>query len=378
MHDLKLAVRTLARSPFITAIAALSLGLGIGANAAIYSIFHRMLLAPLRVPHPERLVNLGAPGPKPGGQSCGMAGSCEVVFSYPMFRDLQASKQKAFTALAAHYGMGANVVYDRHAMSESGLTVSGTYFLILSVQPALGRLLTPADDDAPDAHPVVVVSHRFWENKLGADPAVVGRTLTVNGKPLTIVGVVSPDFEGTTVGSRPSFYIPLAMAGSIGFGMERRRDDRRAYYLYVFGRLAPGVTLEQARAAINAVYQPIVRAVEAPLQKNIADSVLARFRTKQITVADGRRGQSDSGQAKGPLLMLFAVTGLVLLIACANIANLLLARATNREMEMAVRLSLGATRARLMALLLTESLLLAAIGGAASLLFAAWTLKGLA
>ena len=378
MRNLKLAIRTLGKTPFVTTIAALSLGLGIGANTAIYSIFHRMLLQDLPVGQPERLVNFSAPGPKPGGQSCGMAGSCEDVFSYPMFRDLQKSDQKVFSAIAAHRSMGANVGYERQAFSVEGLLVSGTYFPTLGVQAALGRLLTPSDDETPGAHPVVVLSHHFWETKLGRDSSVLNRTLVMNGKPMTIVGVASPRFEGTTVGDRPSFYVPLAMSGELDVGMGRRFEDRRAYWLYVFGRLAPNETIERARTAINAVYQPIIRDVEAPLQTNMRDSVLARFQAKQIRLTEGNRGQSDIGEdASGPLFMLFAITGFVLLIACANIANLLLARATNREMEMAVRLSLGATRRQLLAQLLTESVTLAFVGGLASILFAVWTLRGI-
>jgi predicted permease len=378
MRNLKLALRTLSRTPFVTAVAALSLGLGIGANAAIYSIFHRMLRQDLAVSEPDRLVNLGAPGPKPGGQSCSQAGSCEDVFSYPMFRDLEKSDQKVFSAIVAHRAMGANVSFERRAFATSGSLVSGSYFSALRVQPALGRLLTPRDDETIGAHPVVVLSHRFWETKLGADPAVLDKTLTINGKPLTIVGVAAKDFDGTTYGDRPSFFVPLAMANTVGLGMEQRWEDRRAYWLYLFARLAPGATIEQARTAINAVYHPIINDIEAPLQRNMRDSVLKRFRAKEIVLSDGRRGQSDMSEAEGPLLMLFAITGLVLLIACANIANLLLARGTSREMEMAVRLSLGATRRQLLAQLLTESVTLAMIGGAISILFASWTLQGIA
>jgi predicted permease len=379
MRNLTLAIRTLARTPIVTTIAALSLGLGIGANSAIYSIFHRMLRQDVPVREPERLVNLSAPGPKPGGQSCGPAGSCEDVFSYPMFRDLQKSDQKVFSAIGAHRSTGANVSYDRRAFAVPGLVVSGTYFPMLGVQPALGRLLTPSDDETPGGHPVVVLGYRFWENQLGADPAVVGKTLTVNGKPLTIAGIVSGKFDGTTYGHRPAFYVPLAMSKEIDNGMGQRIDDRRSYWLYLFARLAPGVTIEQAGTAINAVYSPILAGVEAPLQRNMSDSVLARFRSKQILLSDGRRGQSTvAEEAGGPLFMLFAITGLVLLIACANVANLLMAKATNREMEMGVRLSLGATRRQLFAQLLTESVTLAFIGGVASLLFASWTLRGIA
>jgi ABC-type antimicrobial peptide transport system permease subunit len=168
------------------------------------------------------------------------------------------------------------------------------------------------------------------------------------------------------------------MGPTLGTNIERQVTDRRAYYIYVFGRLAPGASIEQARAAINAVYQPIIREVEAPLQKSMRDSVMRRFLARQVTIEPGSRGQSSlHNDASAPLFMLFAITGLVLLIACANIANLLLARATNREMEMAVRLSLGATRRQLLAQLLTESLTLAVIGGVSSLLFAIWTLQGI-
>jgi predicted permease len=377
MRNLKLALRTLARSPFITAVAALSLGLGIGANAAIYSMFHRMLRADLGVRQPTGLVNLQAPGPKPGGQSCSQAGSCEHVFSYPMFRDLEKSNQKVFTGIAAHRSMSANIGYERRAFAERGLSVSGAYFSLLGAQPALGRLLTRADDATIGAHPYVVLSHRFWQNRLGGDPAVLDKTLMINGKALTIIGVAEEDFDGTVYGERPAFFIPLAQASTVGLGMEREVENRRSYWLYLFARLAPNMTMEQARTAINAVYRPIINDIEAPLQQNMRDSVMTRFRAKEVVLADGRRGQSDMSEAEGPLFMLFAITGLVLLIACANIANLLLARATSREMEMAVRLSLGATRRQLLGQLLTESLTLACIGGVVSLLFASWTLKGI-
>ena len=379
MRNLTLAIRTLSRTPIITAVAALSLGLGIGSNAAIYSIFHRMLRQDLAVREPERLVNLQAPGPKPGSQSCGMAGGCEAVFSYPMFRDLQKSDQNAFSAIAGHRNFSANVSMEGRSFAEGGLLVSGTYFPILGVRPAYGRLLSPADDETDGGHPVVVLGYRFWESKLGGDSSVIGKTLTVNGQPQTIVGIAPRGFDGTTYGDRPpSFYSPLAMSGTIGVGAERRVTERRTYWIYAFARLAPGVGIEQARTAINAVYQPIINEVEAPLQTSMRDSVMKQFRAKQLLLSDGSRGQSEvHEEAAGPMLMLFAITGLVLLIACANIANLLLARAANREMEMAVRLSLGATRRQLLAQLLTESVTLAAIGGVVSLLFASWTLRGI-
>jgi predicted permease len=376
MRNFKLALRTLVRTPFVTIVAALSLGLGIGANSAIYSIFYRMVRQDLNVAGADRLVNFSAPGPKNGSQSCGQAGPCEDVFSYPMFRDLQKAQLSSFVAIAGHRDLGANVSYERRAFSRGGLLVSGSYFPILQVRPAFGRLLAPTDDDVA-APPAVVLAHWFWETNLGADSSVVGKTLIVNGKATTIVGVARDDFNGTTYGSRPAFYATLAMGPTLGTGMERRVDDRRSYSIYVFARLAPGATIERARAQVNAVYGPILRDVERPLQRGMRDSVMTRFLARQVVITPGSRGQSDmAGDAKGPLFMLFAITGLVLLIACANIANLLMARATNREMEMAVRLSLGATRRQLLAQLLTETITLALIGGIVSLLFASWTLRG--
>jgi predicted permease len=376
MRNFKLALRTLVRTPFVTIVAALSLGLGIGANSAIYSIFYRMVRQDLDVARADRLVNFSAPGPKNGSQSCGQAGPCEDVFSYPMFRDLQKAQLSSFIGIAGHRDLGANVSYDRRAFARGGLLVSGSYFPVLQVRPAFGRLLTPLDDDAA-ASPAVVLAHWFWETNLGADSSVVGKTLMVNGKATTIVGVTREDFNGTTYGSRPAFYATLAMGPTLGTGIERRVEDRRSYSIYVFARLAPGATIERARAQVNALYGPILRDVERPLQRGMRDSVMTRFLARQVVITPGSRGQSDmAGDAGGPLFMLFAITGLVLLIACANIANLLMARATNREMEMAVRLSLGATRRQLLAQLLTETMTLAFIGGIVSLLFASWTLRG--
>lgn len=376
MRNLKLALRAMARTPFVTAVAVLSLGLGIGANSAIYSIMYRMMRQELAVPDPGALVNFSAPGPKNGSSSCGTAGSCDDVLSYPMFRDLQSAKLPAFVGIAGHRDLGANISYERRAFARGGLLVSGSYFPVLRVRPSLGRLLGPSDDEI-GAQPVVVLAHWFWESSLGADPSVVGKTLTVNGKSTTIVGVTAPDFSGTTYGARPAFFGTLAMGPAVGTGIERQVEDRRAYFIYAFARLAPGATIEQARVQVNGVYQPIIRDVEAALQRNMRDSVMARFRAKQLVLSPGARGQSSIASDAGPVMyMLFAITGLVLLIACTNVANLLMARATDREVEMAVRLSLGGTRRQLLAQLLTETITLALLGGLVSLLFASWTVQG--
>ncbi|MEO8256348.1 MAG: ABC transporter permease [Acidobacteriota bacterium] len=372
MIKLKRACRTLFKTPFVTVIAIISLALGIGANAAIFSVFNQMLLRPLPVPAPVRLVNLGSPGPKQGSTSCGNAGDCDVVFSYPMFRDLERA-QTVFTGLAAHVLFGANLSTGGQTLSGEGELVSGGYFPVLGVQPALGRLLGPDDDRTVGGSLVVVLSHAFWQTQFAASPAVVGTRLIVNGQPMTIVGVAAAGFAGTTLGSRPAVFVPITLRGLMqpnfkGF------DDRKSYWAYLFARLTPGVSIDQARAALNVPYRALLNEIDAPLQK-MSGQTLARFKARQLTIEDGSRGQSTApGQARQPLTLLLGVTALVLLIACANIANLLVVRAAARAGEMAIRLSLGASRWQLVSQLLTESCLLAVFGGAAGLLVAQWTL----
>lgn len=374
MRTIRLAFRTLFKTPFVTAIAILSLALGIGANAAIFSLFSQLLLRPLPVNAPAELVNLTAAGPKPGSQSCGQAGDCDDVFSYLMYRDLE-KEQKVLTGLAGHVGFGVNLSYNKQTLNGLGMLVSGSYFPVLGVKPALGRLFSPSDDATIGANYVAVLSHRYWESRLGSDPNVLNSTLIVNGQSFTIIGVGPRGFDGTTLGQQPNVFIPLSMRGVAdpGFDSFQRRDS---YWIYVFGRLRPGVSIAQAHSAINAIYHPIINDVEAPLQKGMSDATLKRFKAKDVGVTPGARGQSSiHTESKTPLTLLFAITGVVLLIACANIANLLLARGASRGLEMAVRLSLGAGRTQILRQLLTESLLLALMGGVGSLLVARWTLS---
>jgi len=377
MRHLKLALRTLFKTPFVTAVAVASLALGIGANAAIFSLFDQILLRPLPVPDPDRLVNLSAPGPKPGSTSCNQAGDCDEVFSYPMFRDLERG-QTVFTGLAAHRGFGVSLSYHNEPMTGDGSYVSGSYFPTLGLRPALGRLLSPADDQSIGTNFVTVLSYGYWQSHFGSDPAVLGKALVVNGQSMTIVGVAPKGFEGTTMGNRPLVFVPISMRGLLSIGF-RGFENRQSYWIYLFGRLKPGMSLAQATAGLNALYHPIITDVEAPLQKGMSDPTMARFKAKPLPLTPGWRGQSSMHrQAKTPLLMLFSVTGIVLLIACANIANLLLARGAGRAMEMGVRLALGASRRQLLAQLLTESVVLASFGGLASLVVAKWTLDAIA
>jgi len=379
MRNLQLPLRTLFRTPFVTTVAILSLALGIGANAAIYSLFNEMLLQPLPVTHPERLVNFATTGPQVRFYNCGKAGGCDEVFNYPMFRDLERAGKTAFSGVAGHMLFGVNVAMaGQTPLSGDGLLVSGSYFSVLGIQPALGRLLDRNDDQTSSGHSVAVLSYDFWGTNLGASPAVLGKQITVNGQSLTIIGVAPRGFSGTTLGARADVFVPISMAGVMIDGWKGVESTRDEHWVYLFGRLAPGVTIEQASRSINPTYHAIMNDVEAPLQKGMSARTEAQFRAAVIKLSDGRKGQSSViKDSRTPVTLLFAITAIVLLIACANIANLLLARAANRTMEMAVRLSLGATRRQLIAQVLTESVLLAALGGVASVIIAHWTLVGI-
>jgi len=371
MQQLRLAFRRLAKTPFVTTVAILSIGLGIGANTAVFSLFNQVLMRPLPVSAPAELVNLAAPGPKSGSTSCGNAGDCDTVFSYPMYQDL-ARDPKEFTAIAAHRIFSANVGFRNETLTVDGMEVSGNYFNVLGLQPVMGRMIAPADTEQFGNSPVAVLSHDYWVNRFARDPNVTSQTVTINGHTFSIVGVAPFGFDGTTRGTRAKVFVPITMRAQMEppFNGFAARDQ---YWVYLFARLKPGATLAAADAAINVPYRAFITN-ELPLQKGMNDADKATFANKRVTLADGRRGQSQVfGQAAEPLTVLQVVTGVVLLIACANIANLLLARAAGRAGEMAVRLSIGASRAQLIRQLLLESCLLAALGGLAGLVILKWT-----
>jgi predicted permease len=374
MPNFKLALRTLFRTPFVTTVAVLSLALGIGANAAIFSIFNQMLLSPLPVQEPHHLVNLSSPGPKQGSTSCNQAGDCDHVFSYAMFRDLQ-KMQTVFTDVAAHVIFGANLAFGGQTLSGGGMLVSGSYFPVLGVRPAIGRLISPADDQKVGESTVVVLSHDYWTRRFGQRGDVINQTMVVNGQTLTIIGVTPPRFEGTTLGAKPEIFVPITLRGEMQPGFTGFAN-RRAYWAYLFARLRPGVSIGQAGLGMQGIYSGLINDVEAPLQRGWSDQRMREFRARTLVLTPGDQGQSSvRAEVTEPLAMLLGVTALVLLIACANIANLLLARAGRRSGEMAVRLSIGANRAQLIRQLLTESLILAAIGGLAGLAVSQWTLQ---
>jgi predicted permease len=360
MGSLRFAFRTLFKTPFVTTIAILSLALGIGANTAIFSLFDQVLLRPLPVRNPERLVNLASPGPKPGSNSCDNEGDCPTVFSFPMFRDLEAD-HRAFAGLAAHRAFGVSLSYRGQTLAADGLEVSGQYFSLLGLVPALGRLLEPSDAATVGQAHVVVLAYDYWRSHFAANPALLNDTMIVNGLTMTIVGVAPRDFRITLRGElEPPF---------------KDFDNRRSYWVYLFARLNPNETIQQATTAVNATYHGIITTTEVPLQKGMSDKTMAVFKNKVIALTPGERGQSSTpAELQAPLTLLLSVAGVVLIIACANIANLLLARSTARTGEMAIRLSIGAGRAQLVRQLLFESCLLAVLGGLAGLLVSRITL----
>jgi predicted permease len=369
MRNIRFAIRTLAKTPIVSAVAILSLALGIGANTAIFSLFEQLLIRKLPVDRPEQLVNLTATGPRSGSMSNNNAGGNDAIFSYPMFRDLEKN-QTVLAGIAAHRGFFANLSYKGNPATGSGMQVSGSYFGLLGLQPAIGRLIGPADDRVPGAHPVVVLSYEYWVSRFEADPRVLNEPLMVNGSMLTIIGVAPQGFRGTSAGIVPDFFVPISMQEALTPGW-KGFEERKSYWVYLFGRLKPGMTIEQAQAGMHALYSGIIRETDLPLQTGASDRYRKEFAEQAMILKPGARGQSSFfGAVRAPITILFSITGFVLLIACANIANLLLAQSAGRAKEFSVRQSLGASRAQIMGQVLTEAIVLSLLAGVAALFVA--------
>ncbi len=368
---LRASLASLARAPGFSLAVILTLGLGIGASAGIYSVFHHLLLKPLPVHQPESLVNLSAPGPRQGSQSCGLSGPCNSVFSHPLFRDLER-EQDVFAGLAAHVEFGANIAYADRTASAEGLLVSGQYFETLQLAPALGRLIGPADDAEIGRARVAVLSHTYWQRELGGNPDVIGQPIHINGQVLDIVGITPAGFSGTTLGREVDVFVPLSLRWLLIPILSVDPENRLHHFLYLFARLQPGLNKDQARQGINQPYRSILREIEAPLQARLSETERALFGEREIVLQSGARGQSEvSLMSRMPMSIVLGATLVLLLIACVNVANLMLARIMSRSGEIAVRAALGARRAQGIARLLTESLLLAGAGGLFGLALAA-------
>ncbi|HEX6993384.1 MAG TPA: ABC transporter permease [Gammaproteobacteria bacterium] len=362
MTALRYAIRRLAKRPGIPILIMALLAVSIGTTTAIFSVFHKVLMEDLPVPEPDRLVNLRAPGPKWGFVSDDEAGDSSYVFSYPMFRDLQTLRG-SFSGIAAHHAFAANVSTGQRTQAGYGQLVSGNYFQLLALRPALGRLIAPYDEPGLGESRVAVLSYEFWQSRFGGDPDVLDTTIIVNGEPLTVIGVAPKGFTGITLGVRPQVFVPLTLRWLMQPGAAPAADERRAYWLYLFGRLAPGAQLESASTEINRLYSAILNEIEAPLNGSMPPDILRQFRARRVELEPGAHGQSALRTFLAqPLTLLLTLTGVVLAIVCVNAGSLLLARASSRGGELAVRASLGATRWRLAANMLLEAALLALAG----------------
>jgi predicted permease len=353
---MKFAFRQLLKNRGFTAVAILTLALGIGANTAIFSVLDKLLVRPLPVKDPQRLALVGQPR---------RDGNVDFDFNYPLFLDYQRHNT-VFSQLSAtsemDVGLGTGGATDR----QRALVVSGNYFAMLGVNAALGRTFANNEGTEIDDAPVVVLSHGLWQRRFGADPQVIGRNVTINARPFTVIGVAPREFSGTSRATIPDLYIPITMYRQLTGplqGGEHPLRTRFFTWLYMMGRLKDGATQEQAQAAMNKLAAEVYAATPANTSTN-------------LVVLPGVQGFThDLSDARLPLNLLLCISGLVLLIACANLANLQLARATGRAREFAIRLALGAGRRRLVQSLIMESVLLAMLGGGLGLLIASWMME---
>jgi predicted permease len=372
LQDVRYGLRMLAKNPGFTLIAVLTLALGIGANTAIFSLLNQVLLRRLPVQNPAELVVLKSPGPKHG--HVWSDGDDSEIFSYPLYKGL-AKNTAVFDGMIARYSFSASIASHGQTGRGSGELVTGNYFEVLGVRPVLGRMLSPADDDVQGAHPVLVLTHSYWMREFGGDAGVLNQPILVNNTEMTIVGVAQSGFSGLQVGQVPDIFVPMTMKAAMT-PIRNGLDDWNDSFLAVLARRKPGVSLEQAQAGINVEYPGLLEQQAATLHLRADGKDRKEFLSKKIVLSPGAQGRTTAQRDAGPALMaLFAMVALVLLIACTNVANLLLAKAAARQREFAIRSALGATPGRMMRQLLVESFLCAAGGGVLGLILGVWLMN---
>ena len=363
-QDTRYGLRMLRKNPSLSVVAVISLALGIGANTAIFGLIDALLFKPLPVRDPQSLFFLGKQ----------WEGHTDDAYYYETYRRLRR-EQPFFRELAAYAdSVRLSVSVDGNAESTMGQMVSGDYYEVLGVPPAAGRLFTPEDDRVPGGHPVAVISYAYWQRRFGGAASAVGKKVLISGSPFTIVGVTPPGFYGLQVGDAPDVDVPVMMQAQVTPQYENRlgRSINVVEWLTIFGRLKPGVTAAQANSGLQVIYRNIQTQLASEIGLSKA-SWLPEWVGSKPVLLPGAAGLSRlRGQFAGALYVLMGVVGLVLTIACANVANLLLARGAARRREIALRMAIGATRARLVRQLLVESVMLSALGGGLGIGLAYW------
>jgi predicted permease len=369
--DLRYAVRMLRKAPFFTAIAVLSLAAGMGANTAIFSLVDQVLLRLLPVKAPNQLALLSMKGMHYGSNWGGNA------ISYPLYEDFRDHNQ-VFSGMFCRFPIAASLSFSGQTERVQAELVSGTYFPVLGVTAALGRTFTAEEDRVPNGEPLVMLSYSFWKSRFGSDRGIIGKDVMVNGRNMTVVGVAQPGFDGVELGNTAQIFVPVMMKATMTPQWDGMKD-RRWRWVNAFGRLKPGFTREKAQVALQPYFHGILEMeVKDVAFKNASADTKEAFLKNIIQALPGSQGRSYMRrQLETPLWFLMAATGGVLLIACANVAGLMIARASGRQKEIAIRLALGAGRWRVARQLLVESVLLAMVGSACGLVLAAWTMRGL-